>query len=179
MHFVTEKPASSLAARRGVVAQHGRLGVDQASRLPAAPVHRCTIFRLLFPNSLAPLTLLLVQGNGGRATQLTMIQRNVSSYDGGARFVGGSVLLMFALCGHAWLAWFGFGAWACSFTGWCPLWWLLRIDTTPWDRADPVGSNPSRGHPALGRTDGPVNLKPSLSPPLSGRRRFPPGDAGD
>lgn len=58
---------------------------------------------------------------------LTM-KANVGTYDAAARFVAASVLLILANHGYRWgLAGF---ALAISCAGFCPIYWLLRLDTT-------------------------------------------------
>ena len=62
------------------------------------------------------------------------MRKNVGSYDAGIRFVAGCLFLLGAINGFRW-GWTGLPLVVTSF-GYCPVWWLLRVDTTACDRAD-------------------------------------------
>ena len=63
------------------------------------------------------------------------MKTNVGSYDAGVRFILGCVALFFSVNGLGWWGLLGLIpilSAACSF---CPLYWLLRIDTAAWEEA--------------------------------------------
>jgi hypothetical protein len=64
------------------------------------------------------------------------MKANVGSYDAAARFVAGCALLLLANHGHRW----GLAGLAIIATavGFCPLYWLFRIQTTCWIIEQPV-----------------------------------------
>ena len=65
------------------------------------------------------------------------MKTNVGSIDAGIRFVAGSVILFFSLHGLGWWALLGLIPILSSACNFCPLYWLLRIDTaareSAWD----------------------------------------------
>lgn len=85
------------------------------------------------------------------------MRRNVGSFECAGRFVLGCSLLIAALHGPTWLFWVALPL-LVSTTGRCPLWWLLRIDTTACDQ-------PQKHAHVLNRAD----------PPST--RNSPPGTA--
>lgn len=62
------------------------------------------------------------------------MKQNIGSYDIAARFVLSCGLLVMGNHGHPWLVGVGLGSIVLCGFGRCPLWWLLRIDTTLCDQ---------------------------------------------
>ncbi len=63
------------------------------------------------------------------------MKTNVGSYDAGIRFLLGCVVLFLSVNGIGWWGLLGLIpilSAACSF---CPLYWVLRIDTAAWEDA--------------------------------------------
>jgi hypothetical protein len=63
------------------------------------------------------------------------MKTNVGSYDAGVRFLLGCVVLFLSVNGLGWWALLGLIPLATAACGFCPLYWLLRIDTAAWEEA--------------------------------------------
>jgi hypothetical protein len=57
------------------------------------------------------------------------LKRNTGTFDVAARVTAAGVLLILANHGHAAAGWAGAVLLACAVTRFCPLWWLLGVDT--------------------------------------------------
>jgi hypothetical protein len=63
------------------------------------------------------------------------MKTNVGSYDAGVRFILGCAVLFFSVNGLGWWGLLGLIPIANAACGFCPLYWLLRIDTAAWEEA--------------------------------------------
>jgi hypothetical protein len=63
------------------------------------------------------------------------MKNNVGSYDAGVRFILGCVVLFFSVNGLGWWGLLGLIPIASAACGFCPAYWLLRIDTAAWEEA--------------------------------------------
>ena len=68
------------------------------------------------------------------------MKKNVGSYDGAVRFVGGFVLLLLGNHGLGWWGLLGLLPILSSMTGFCFVYSLLHLDTTACDREDELPS---------------------------------------
>lgn len=91
------------------------------------------------------------------------MKANVGSYDSAVRFIAGCVMLIAANRGHgSGLAGFAVVA---SAAGFCPVYWLLGIETGRAERAD-------RRELRVGRSLRRTRILPHLAAPPRRRRRF-------
>jgi hypothetical protein len=63
------------------------------------------------------------------------MKRNVGSYDAAVRFVAGCALLAAVNHGYGWWGLIGLAPILNAATGFCPVYWLLHLDTAGCDRA--------------------------------------------
>ncbi len=61
------------------------------------------------------------------------MKKNVGSFDAGARFVLGCVVLFLGVQSIGWWGLLGFLLWLTGGLSFCPLYCLLRIDTAAWE----------------------------------------------
>lgn len=61
------------------------------------------------------------------------MKTNVGSFDGAARFIAGCTILFFGGHGLGWWALLGLIPLLTSAFNFCPLYWVLRIDTAAWE----------------------------------------------
>jgi hypothetical protein len=59
------------------------------------------------------------------------MKKNVGSYDAGVRFIIGCILIFAAINGIYW-GWIGL-ALVLTSGGFCPIWWILKIDSAAWE----------------------------------------------
>ncbi|MDP1580446.1 MAG: DUF2892 domain-containing protein [Candidatus Didemnitutus sp.] len=61
------------------------------------------------------------------------MKTNIGSYDAGARFVLGCVILFLGVRAESWWGAVGFVPLVTAFLGYCPLYWPFRWDTKRFD----------------------------------------------
>ena len=67
------------------------------------------------------------------------MKRNVGSYDAALRFVVGCGLIALVNHGYGWWGLIGLAPILNAATGFCPVYWLLHLDTTACDKVDHRG----------------------------------------
>jgi hypothetical protein len=76
------------------------------------------------------------------------MKTNVGSYDAAVRFLLGCGILFFSVNGLGWWALLGFVPILSAACGFCPLYWLLRLDTAAWEaRYEARHPHSPDGHP--------------------------------
>lgn len=63
------------------------------------------------------------------------MKNNVGSYDAGIRFILGCAVLFLSVNGLGWWGLLGLIPIVSAACGFCPLYWILRIDTAAWEEA--------------------------------------------
>jgi Protein of unknown function (DUF2892) len=61
------------------------------------------------------------------------MKTNIGSCDGGIRFILGCVLLFLGVKYQAWWGLLGMVPIATAAIGFCPMYWLLHVDTEAWE----------------------------------------------
>jgi hypothetical protein len=61
------------------------------------------------------------------------MKTNIGSFDIGARFIAGCIVLFLGVSHIGWWGLLGFVPWVTAFFAFCPLYRLLHIDTAAWE----------------------------------------------